>query len=201
MKNPALSAFPFSLVLGSASPRRQELLQQLGFDFQVLVRPIDEENLPAMPVNEVAEWLCRSKAQAFQDLLDADPMLLLIAADTVVWKDNTLFGKPANRQQAIDMLMALQGQTHQVSTAVCLGHKSGLHSFTDTAMVRVRSLNLPEIEYYVDAAQPFDKAGAYGIQEWFGMACIERIEGDFYTIMGLPTNKLYRALLEFNPAV
>jgi septum formation protein len=201
MKNNLPTAFPYSLILGSGSPRRQELLQHLGFDFQVLVRPIDEENLPPMPVQAVAEWLCRSKAEAFQDLLQADANLLVVTADTVVWKDHSLFGKPAHRQQAIEMLLALQGQTHQVSTAVCLGHKSGLYSFTDTARVSVRALNLAEIEYYVDAAQPYDKAGAYGIQEWFGMACIDRIEGDFYTIMGLPTNKLYRALLEFNPTL
>ena len=196
MKNPETSDFPYTLILGSASPRRQELLRQLGFDFQVMLRPINEENVPPMPVYEVAEWLSRSKARAFQDVLQANTNVLVITADTVVWKDNSLYGKPKDRQQAIEMLMALQGQTHQVSTAVCLSNQNKQHSFTDTAKVSIRSLNPAEIEFYVDSALPFDKAGAYGIQEWFGMACVNRIEGDFYTIMGLPTNKLYLALLE-----
>lgn len=193
------ASFPYSLILGSASPRRMELLKALGFDFQVMVRPVNEEELPNIPVEEVAEWLAKTKAHAFQDLLSAQPQHLVITADTVVWKETAMYGKPANRQQAIQMLMDLQGTTHQVSTAVCLAHASGFKSFTDTAVVQVRPLSQPEIEQYVDQAQPFDKAGGYGIQEWFGMACIERIEGNFYTIMGLPTVLLFSALNQFKP--
>lgn len=189
----------YSFILGSASPRRMELLKALGFDFQVMVRPVNEDELPDIPVEEVAEWLARTKALAFQDVLTSQPNNLVITADTVVWKGHAMYGKPGNRTQAIQMLMELQGTTHQVSTAVCLAHASGFQSFTDTAAVKVRPLSQLEIEHYVDQAKPFDKAGGYGIQEWFGMACIERIEGNFYTIMGLPTVPLFTALNQFKP--
>ena len=177
-----------SLVLASNSPRRQQLLRELGFEFTVEVRPTDELFPADMPASEVAGYLAQHKAEQFaHDLGDK----LVLCADTVVVVDNQILNKPADALEARAMLEKLSGRSHQVITGVCLLSAEGYQTISDVAEVTVKPLTETEIEYYITHYRPFDKAGAYGVQEWIGMIGIPRIEGSFYTIMGLPLHKVY----------
>ncbi|MDR2413653.1 MAG: Maf family nucleotide pyrophosphatase [Odoribacteraceae bacterium] len=182
----------YRIVLASASPRRHQLLRDAGFEFEVRVKPVPETYPPGLPALEVPEFLARLKADAFAGELAADE--LLITADTAVCLRGKILGKPAGRQEAIDMLSALSGNRHVVVTGVCLTTIDRRTSFSARTSVLFRRLRPDEITRYVDACKPFDKAGAYGIQEWIGYTGITRIEGSFYNVMGLPLQKLYRAL-------
>ncbi|MFN8345532.1 MAG: Maf family protein [Spirosomataceae bacterium] len=180
-----------SLILASNSPRRQQLLRELGFDFTVQVRPTDEIFPADMPPSEVAGFLAQHKAEQFQhDLGDG----LVLCADTIVVVENEILNKPANEAEAQAMLQKLSGRTHEVITGICLLSSDGFHTLSDVANVEFKTLTDSEIKYYIQHYRPFDKAGAYGIQEWIGMAGITRIEGSFYTIMGLPLHLVYQLL-------
>ena len=183
-------------MLGSASPRRKDLLSALGFEFETISKDVDESYPLSMPRESVPEYLSHIKSVAFSD--DELPQnYLLITADTMVLLDNKPFGKPADRDQAVRFLYALSGQTHKVITGILLRTRDRQHSFSVESKVTFRVLSLEEIEYYVDKYKPYDKAGSYGIQEWIGYVGIEAIEGSFYNVMGLPTQRLYREMAEF----
>ena len=185
------------ITLASASPRRRELLERLDIPFTV--EPAKDEKeayTDDIPWQEVPEFLARHKSESFHRALEPDE--ILITADTLVFlpegDDMHILGKPADREEAISMLCGLCGRTHYVLTGVCLRSQDKTVSFTDTTEVDVDALSESEIEYYVDRYRPYDKAGAYGVQEWFGLASIGTIRGSFYNVMGLPVAKLYAAL-------
>lgn len=188
--------FPLSrpLILASNSPRRKQLLQETGFDFEVEVIPTDETFPKNMPTGEVAGYISAQKAEMFIAL---HPEKLVLTADTVVIIGDTILNKPKDCQEALKMLNMLSGTTHEVITAVSLLADNSIHTVSDTAQVTFRTLDKREINHYIEHYKPFDKAGGYGIQEWIGMIGIERIEGSFYTIMGLPVHIVYQLLKPF----
>ena len=179
------------LLLASKSPRRQELLRQLGLEFTVRTLDTDESFPADIHWKEVAKYIAIKKARAFEGNLTSE---LVLTADTVVVLEGKILGKPSSREEAIEMLQLLSGRKHEVITGVAILSSSGVTSFDDTTNVFFRELNEPEIEHYVDTYQPYDKAGAYGIQEWLGMVAIEKIEGNYFNVMGLPVHKVHTAL-------
>jgi septum formation protein len=181
------------LFLASQSPRRKELLSNLGFDFEVV--KIDcEEILPeGIEIGEAAAYLSELKAKTFRELVNDE---VLLTADTVVAIDNQILGKPKDENEARHMLRLLSGKTHQVYTGITIKSVSKTWTETDVADVEFDEITDDEIEYYIQNYRPFDKAGSYGIQEWLGMAKISRMNGSFYTIMGLPTHLVYKILKE-----
>lgn len=187
----------YRLLLASKSPRRRALLADCGLEFSVVDGREADEVYPAdMPSAEVAEYLSRIKSEAYADMLSERD--ILITADTVVVApDGEILGKPANRDEAVDMLQSLSGNSHTVITGVTLRSVDRVESFSATSKVQFRLLNAEEIEYYIDTYRPYDKAGAYGIQEWIGCVAIEGIEGSFYNVMGLPVQAMYVALDKF----
>ena len=193
------------LLLASKSPRRRQLLSQLGYPVEFVDLDVDEHVPDGTPAAEIAELLACRKAQAFELSSSHLPLsTILVAADTVVVLDNKPLGKPASRQEALDMLHALSGRHHSVYTGVCLrpltqtikqsSNQAITHHFTERTDVYFRELTNDEIVHYVDTYRPFDKAGAYGIQEWIGMIGISRIDGCYYNVMGLPLAALYAHL-------
>lgn len=187
---------PFNLILASASPRRRELLANSGLKFTLAEKfNCPEEFSEELAVDEVAAYLARCKSHAYPKELQQNDILL--TADTVVIVDNTILGKPANREEAIKMLSTLSGRTHSVVTGVALRMTDRIHFFSVSSSVSFRELEEEEIIYYIDTFKPYDKAGAYGIQEWIGYVAIESIEGSFFNVMGLPIQRLYVELEEF----
>jgi septum formation protein len=193
--------FPWRLILASASPRRRQLLQGLDLAVEITSVDVDETPPPGMPEDQVAEHLARKKAHAWKG--DLAPDQVLITADTTVLLDDAggphLLNKPADEADARRMLALLAGRTHRVITGVCLRTASGAQSLADIAMVRFRDLRPEEIAYYVERHHPLDKAGAYGVQDWIGYTAVDRIEGSFYTVMGLPMHRVYQALQALPP--
>jgi len=186
----------YNLILASRSPRRQLLLTGLDLDFQVIVKSI-KENYPAeMPIEEVPEYLSKAKASAI-DINSKSDNTILITADTVVIFDNKLIEKPKSKEEAFEMLSALSGKCHTVITGVTLTSKQKQKSFSSFSKVYFNSLKEDDIRYYVEKYNPLDKAGSYGIQELIGYIAIEKIEGSFYNVMGLPTQQLYEELVKF----
>ena len=180
-----------TLVLASNSPRRQQLMKEAGFSFEVEVRPTPETYPAALPASEVAGYLAAQKAAEFRRGTEDR---LVLCADTVVISQGAILNKPAGPDEARTMLRQFSGATHRVVTGVALLDYEQVHTVADEARVTFRPLQDSEIEYYIQHYQPFDKAGAYGIQEWIGMVGVERIEGSFYTIMGLPVHRVYDLL-------
>jgi len=189
-------SIPYKIILASNSPRRQELLRELGFNFEIRVRRVDESYPEHLTMHEVALFLCEKKAMAFSES-ELGKNELLITADTIVCLEDEILNKPLDRPHAIEMLQKLSGKKHSVITGVCLKSVEKIHSFFDSTDVYFRRLSIEEIEFYVDHYKPFDKAGAYGIQEWMGCAAIEKIEGSYFNVVGLPTARLYEELLRF----
>lgn len=191
-----LKTFPRKLILASKSPRRSFLLKQAGFEFDVNAVDIDEENYPKdLPVNEVAAYLAREKARAAQHFITKDEIIL--ASDSVVIVNNEIFGKPLDYADAVRILRALSGQVHHVITGVCLLSKEKEVVFSDIALVHMDELSDEEIDYYIKNYEPYDKAGAYAIQEWIGLCKISKIEGTYANIMGLPVHLVYEKLRSF----
>jgi len=184
----------YPLVLASGSPRRRQLMADAGFAFTIETRPTDELFPADMPVDEVAEFLARQKATEFAHDLGER---IILCADTVVILDDQILNKPADAADAHCMLRSLSGRAHRVRTGVCLLTPEGMSSFTDEATVYFAELTDEEIDYYIRVCQPFDKAGAYGAQDFIGLVGVHRLEGSFYTVMGLPTHRVYRALLPY----
>lgn len=184
----------YDVVLGSNSPRRRELLDDMGVKFRVeAIKGIDENYPASLPVEEIPVYLARVKADGHP----LKPAELLITADTVVVLDEAVLGKPASETEAHSMLRALSGRAHRVISGVCVTTATRQESFADTSIVHFAELSDEEIDYYVNNYRPLDKAGAYGIQEWIGNIGISGINGDFYNVMGLPTRKLYQLLKTF----
>ena len=186
----------YRLILASQSPRRRQLLSDAGIEFTLADRFECDEPFPQdMPAEDVAEYLSRLKSEAYPEpLAEGD---ILLTADTVVIADNRVLGKPSDRAEAIEMISLLSGCDHEVITGCTLRTATRQRSFSVRSKVHFRALDREEIEYYVDCYRPFDKAGAYGIQEWIGYVGIEGIEGSFYNVMGLPVQRLYSILKEF----
>lgn len=183
----------YNLILASQSPRRKMLLEGLDIHFDIVVRENIDESFPnGLGRVEIAEYLAASKSDQYADLLS--PGTILITADTIVWHRNEVVGKPRDRNDAIAMLERLSGDTHIVVTGVCLRTLNSRKVFSASSEVVFRKLTGEEIRYYADKYQPFDKAGSYGIQEWIGYIGIERIDGSFYNVMGLPVQQVYTEL-------
>lgn len=186
------------IILASKSPRRHELLKGLGIPFEVRTKEVEENFDNWLVAEEIPLFLAKLKASAFKD--DLQPDEVLVTSDTVVWLGDRVFNKPTDRDDAVKMIKVLSGNEHQVITAVCLTSNEKQVSFYETTKVVFGDLSVEEIEWYVDQYKPFDKAGAYGIQEWIGYAGIQRIEGSFYNVMGFPTRLFYNELKNFiNP--
>lgn len=183
------------IVLGSQSPRRKHLLTELGVDYISRVISTDESFDPQLNRSEIAVYLAQKKGNAHRGKIANNE--LIITADTIVCYGDKTLNKPQNFEEAKAMLQMLSGQTHQVYTGVCFTTIEKQHTFYEKTDVTFHKLSETEIEQYIRTAQPFDKAGSYGIQEWMGYAGIQRIEGDFFNVMGLPLQKLYRELIAF----
>ncbi|MCC9167073.1 Maf family nucleotide pyrophosphatase [Pontibacter harenae] len=186
------------LLLASNSPRRKELLASLGLTFEVRVKEVSEDFPDTLKREEVAEFLASHKADAYKEDLQEEA---LITADTIVCLDDKILNKPASAEEAYAMLRALSGQTHEVITGVCVLMKEGKTVFHDSTTVYFKELTDAEINYYIQHYKPFDKAGAYGIQEWIGMIGIEKIEGTYFNVVGLPVQKLYENLVQLKIVV
>lgn len=183
----------YKVFLASKSPRRQELLKGMDIDFEVLTKEVDENFPPEWNDYRIALMLAERKALAFdEEVLPHN--FLLIAADTIVIVDTLILNKPETRAEAIGMIQMLSGREHTVVTAVSLRTRKQIKTFHEASHVRFGALNTDEIEWYVDRYKPYDKAGAYGIQEWIGYVAIASVEGSFFNVMGLPTHRLYHEL-------
>lgn len=181
-----------TLLLASQSPRRRELLGRLGFPLRIVEVQADETLTSPLPADRVAEAIACRKAEAYtQPLADNE---VLVTADTVVVHNDQVLGKPRTREEALAMLHSLSDDSHHVYTGVCLRSAYRQSSFSECTLVHFRPLSNDDIQYYVDTFRPYDKAGAYGIQEWIGMVGIDRIDGCYYNVMGLPTTRLYQEL-------
>lgn len=186
----------YEILLASKSPRRRELLTQMRIPFKpVSLGGIDESYPPTLPATEVPLFIANRKADAYMRMIRDNE--LIITADTLVILGDRIMGKPKDRENAVDMLLTLAGKTHQVVSGVCIMTKDRRKTFTVTTDVNFANLTREEVEYYVDSFQPFDKAGAYGIQEWIGCVAVKSIEGSFYNVMGLPVHQLYNELKDF----
>lgn len=186
----------YKILLGSKSPRRRELLQLLRIPFTVVnIHNVEEKWPEGMPSCDVPQYLSGIKADAYLDHLHDNE--LIITADTLVILGERIFGKPHSADEACEMLSTLSGKTHQVITGVTIATHRMRDSFTAVTDVKFGQLSADEIRYYVDSFAPFDKAGAYGIQEWIGGVAVEEINGSFYNVMGLPIHRLYRQLKNF----
>ncbi len=183
----------YDIILASQSPRRKELLAQTGIPFRVMVKPTPEEFPKGLPPHEVALLVCRQKAQAFADELK-DERVVVITADTIVVVDGKIINKPGDHAHAVQMLRSLSGKAHEVITGVCIRHKKNIRQFYETTTVFFRELREEEIQYYVTHYKPFDKAGAYGIQEWIGHVGIHHIEGSYPNVVGLPVERVFTEL-------
>ena len=190
-----LNKFFFNIILGSSSPRRNELLKSLGFDF--IINPSNaDENYPLnLKGHEIPVFLAEKKASSFNGVLTETD--LLITADTIVWCEGEIFNKPINFEEGKLMLQTLSGKMHEVFTAVCLKSANKQIIFYDATKVYFKKFTNEEIEYYLNKYKPYDKAGSYGVQEWIGYIGIEKIEGSFYNVMGLPVKKLHEELMKF----
>lgn len=186
----------YQVILASKSPRRQELLHGMGVEFSILTKETPEDFPPEMPLDEVPKYLSLQKSLAFEDNeLPSD--YLLITSDTVVICEGEILGKPKDKTDAVRMLQLLSGKTHHVVTGVTVRSTQKTEAFAVRSNVTFAPLDTDEIDYYIEHCKPFDKAGAYGIQEWIGYVGISGLEGSFYNVMGLPTRRLYQCLKGF----
>jgi septum formation protein len=183
------------IILASKSPRRQELLRQMDLDFRIVLKEVDESYPEHLSPEEVAVYIAEKKAKAYDDTLTDEAVL---TADTIVCIDGLILGKPNDAAHAVEMLKRLSGRVHKVVTGVCIFYKGEYNLFHDVSEVFFRTLTDEEINNYVEQYKPYDKAGAYGIQEWVGITAIKRIEGSYTNVVGLPTEKVYQQLLKLN---
>ncbi|MEM7086903.1 MAG: Maf family nucleotide pyrophosphatase [Bacteroidota bacterium] len=183
------------ITLASGSPRRQQFFKELDLDYKIDVREVEEVYDAHLQGAEITDYLSQLKASVFNDLSETD---IIITSDTIVWKDNVAIGKPSSYLEAKRMLFELSGQMHEVITSVCFTSKNYQKTIHDKTKVWFKELPEAEIEYYLDNYQPFDKAGSYGVQEWLGYIAIDRLEGSYFNVMGLPTHLVYKTLLELS---
>lgn len=185
-----ITKFP-PIILASKSPRRQELLQMMGIDFKVVLRDVDESYPEGLTPTQIALHIAEKKAKAFDAEIQDE---IVITADTIVCLEGKILGKPENEAHAFEILSDLSGKRHEVITAVCLLKNHQLISFYDISEVFFKELSREQIQYYISNYAPMDKAGAYGIQEWIGLVAVEKINGSYSNIVGLPTQRLYEEL-------
>ncbi len=183
----------YNIILASGSPRRQAFFKELEIDFSIQVREINEVYSNNLKHSEITNYLSQLKASVFENLSEKD---ILITSDTIVWKDGKPLEKPADFNEAKEMLQTLSGEMHEVITSVCFTSKTFQKTVHDVTKVWFKNLSEEEIEYYIKTYKPFDKAGGYGIQEWIGYIAIEKIEGCYFNVMGLPTRLVYKTLTE-----
>ena len=182
-----------NLILASGSPRRQQFFKELDLDFTIQLKPVDETFPDHLQGAEITDYLAKLKAAAFTDLQVTD---ILVTSDTIVWFNGVALNKPEDRDEAYAMIAALSGNSHQVITSVAFTTKEGQTVINDTTTVTFKMLTEEEINYYIDNYQPYDKAGGYGIQEWFGYIAVTRLEGSYFNVMGMPLHKVYETLMQ-----
>ena len=185
----------FNLILASRSPRRQQLLSELGLKFDVVIKDYDETFPEGLNGEEIARYVAFKKAASFENEISNNE--IVIAADTIVWSRNKVLGKPVNQEDAFAILKELSGNTHEVITGVSLRSKSKELTFSDSTKVTFETFTDEEIYYYIDRCKPYDKAGAYGIQEWIGIIACSHIHGSYFNVVGLPVQRLYKELQRF----
>ena len=182
-----------NLILASGSPRRQQFFKELDLDFTIQLKPVDETFPDHLQGAEITDYLAKLKAAAFTDLQVTD---ILVTSDTIVWFNGVALNKPEDRDEAYAMIAALSGNSHQVITSVAFTTKEGQTVINDTTTVTFKELTEAEINYYINNYQPYDKAGGYGIQEWFGYIAVTRLEGSYFNVMGMPLHKVYETLMQ-----
>lgn len=182
------------IILASGSPRRQQFLKELDVDFEIQLKDIEEIYPEHLQAEEITNFLAKLKASAFA--LDLDDNDILITSDTIVWLNNKALGKPKDYDEAFEMLTEMSGTTHKVITSVCLKTIDKEVVFYEETLVTFTALSSDEIKYYLNNYKPFDKAGSYGIQEWIGLVAIEKIEGSYANVVGLPTHRLYEEMMK-----
>lgn len=185
----------YTILLASQSPRRQELLYGLDLEFKIIKNCVEEVYPRSLDKLKIPEYLAEIKADAHLKNIDSNQ--LVITADTIVIIDNQVLEKPKDKNEAIDMLSMLSGESHKVVTGVCLATKNKKSIFSDQTIVTFDQLSAAEIEYYVEKYKPFDKAGSYGAQEWLGYVAISKLEGSYFNVMGLPVHRLFNELKKF----
>ena len=183
----------YNLILASASPRRQQFFKDLDINFAIQLKEVDEIYPQELKGTEITDYLADLKSKAFTNLLEKD---LLITSDTIVWLENKALGKPKDAEDAFKMLRALSGKKHEVITSISIKRKHFQKIVNDTTIVSFKEITDEEIKYYIKNYNPLDKAGAYGIQEWIGFVAIEKIEGSYFNVVGLPVHKLYEELMK-----
>ncbi|HET8735294.1 MAG TPA: Maf family nucleotide pyrophosphatase [Pricia sp.] len=184
----------YHLILASASPRRQQLLREMGLDFEIRIQSVEEAYPKELKKSAISDYLAQLKASALAGSLA--PNDILITSDTVVWHNNSSLAKPKNAEEAYTMLKTLTGDWHEVITSVCFTRTADQRTVNHTTRVKFKKLTEKEIRFYIENYKPFDKAGAYGIQEWIGLIGIEKIEGSYPNVVGLPTHLVYATLLD-----
>ncbi|RYJ45071.1 Maf family nucleotide pyrophosphatase [Flavobacterium beibuense] len=185
----------YNVILASGSPRRQKFMKELDIDFEIRLKDVEEVYPENLQGAEITDYLAELKAAALLDTLSDND--ILITSDTIVWHNNKALGKPTDKNDAFVMLKALSGNVHEVITSVCIKSNSKSHIFNETTRVSFNTLSDDEINYYLDNYRPYDKAGAYGIQEWIGLVAIAKIEGSYVNVVGMPVDKVYQHLITF----
>lgn len=183
----------YNVILASGSPRRQQFFKELDIDFTIQVKEVEEVYPPELKAGEITDFLADLKSKPFTNLKDND---ILITSDTIVWLDNKALGKPKNEKEAFTMLRELSGEKHEVITSISLKNLHFQRIVNDTTYVYFKELTDEEINYYIKNYNPYDKAGAYGIQEWIGFIAINKMEGSYFNVAGLPIHKLYKELMK-----
>jgi septum formation protein len=185
----------YRLILASRSPRRQQLLRELGLKFDVVIKEYEENYPESLSGEEIARFVAHEKAASFKD--DISDNEIVIAADTIVWCNNKVLGKPLDHDDATRILKEISGNTHEVITGVYLRSQTKELTFSESAKVTFETMTEEEISYYIDEYKPYDKAGAYGIQEWIGIIACSHIDGSYFNVVGLPVQRLYKELQRF----
>lgn len=182
----------YNVILASGSPRRQQFFKELDLEFNIQIKEIEEKFPKHLKGAEITDFLANLKSQAFTNLTEKD---LLITSDTIVWLENKALGKPKNKQEAYTMLKELSGKKHEVITSISIRNINFQKIINDTTVVYFKEISDKEITYYINNYNPYDKAGAYGIQEWIGFIAIDKMEGSYFNVVGLPVHKLYKELM------
>ncbi|MEL1253754.1 Maf-like protein [Flavobacterium sp. DGU38] len=182
----------YSLILASGSPRRQQFFKDLDLDFEIRLKDVEEIFPPELKAAEITDFLALLKANAFEGELKENE--ILVTSDTIVWHNNKALGKPKNAEEAFEMIKSMSGASHEVITSVCFKTSKASTLLHDITKVTFNPLSDEAILYYIENYKPYDKAGAYGIQEWFGFMAVSRVEGSYTNVMGLPTAKVYEYL-------
>jgi septum formation protein len=185
----------YKLILASRSPRRQQLLSELGLEFDIVLKDYEESFPDGLNGEEIARYVAYGKAQSFIDTISENE--IVITADTIVWCNNKVLGKPVDYDDAVTILKEISGRTHEVITGVSILSKSRQVTFSDSTKVTFDTLTDEEISYYIEKCKPYDKAGAYGIQEWIGIVACTHIDGSYFNVVGLPVQRLYKELIKF----